>query len=361
MSKAKAILSFPVSFLFLLFLFPIQSDSLPNSLIAPVAAQSTCTPPLFQGYPSSCANINLRWLNRDPISLIDRYEIYRGGAKVGQVPGSAISFSEPVGCGFGATYTIKQVMKSGATCQVVTTGNPPHTKPCDMCTGGGSLLNLVNSASFNSPVASNSVVTVFANQGQSLTSATAGSNSLPLPINLSGTQVLVNDVPVGLFFVSPGQINFLMPQVNAGAVSVVVLGSNGERTEGSALTGPNPAVFTATANGSGVAAAQVTSDGRNYQRIYDANRMAVPVSVTNGGQPNYLVLYGTGLRDQPALEVRIGGQLCQVTYYGAHSSLPGVDQINVRLPESLRGVGIVAIVVSAAGFVSNFAQINIGN
>jgi uncharacterized protein (TIGR03437 family) len=357
MSKAKALLSFPVSILFLLFMLPSQSISLTE----PVAAQSTCTPPLFQGYPSSCANINLRWLNRDPISLIDRYEIYRGGAKVGQVPGSAISFSEPVGCGFGATYTIKQVMKSGASCQVVTTGNPPHTKPCDMCTGGGNLVNMVNSASFNSPVASNSIATIFAAQGQSLTSATASANNLPLPTNLAGTQVLVNNIAAELFYVSPSQINFLMPAVNAGAVSVLILGSNGERTEGSALTGPNPAVFTATANGNGVAAAQVTADGRNYQRIYDNNRVAVPVSVTVGGLPNYLVLYGTGLRDQPALEVRVGGQLCQVTYSGAHPNLPGVDQLNVRLPESLRGVGTVAIVVSAAGFVSNFAQINIGN
>lgn len=357
MSKAKTMVSFSVSFVFLLFLAPVRSAL----MVEPVTAQSTCTPPLFQGYPSSCSNINLRWLNRDPISLIDHYEIYRGGAKVGEAPGSAISFSEPVGCSFGATYTIKQVMKSNATCQVVTTGNPPHTKPCDMCTGGGSLVNMVNSASFNSPVAPNSVATIFANPGQSLTSVTAAAGSLPLPTILSGTQVLVNDAPVELFYVSPGQINFLMPQVNAGAVSVVVIGSNGERTEGSALTGPNPAVFTATSNGSGVAAAQVTADGRNYQRIYDANKTAVPVSVTSGGQPNYLVLYGTGIRNQPGLEVRVGGQLCQITYSGAHSSLPGVDQINVRLPESLRGVGTVAIVVSSAGFVSNFAQINIGN
>lgn len=357
MSTTKALLFIPASFLFLLFLFPVQSDSLTE----PVTAQSACTPPLFQGYPSSCANINLRWLNRDPISLIDRYEIYRGGAKVGQVPGSAITFTEAVGCGFGATYTIKQVMKSGATCQTVTTGNPPHTKPCDMCTGGGSLLNLVNSASFNSPVASNSIATIFAAQGQSLTSATASATGLPLPTNLAGTQVLINNTPAELFYVSPGQINFLMPRVNAGAVSILILGASGERTEGSALTGPNPAIFTATANGNGVAAAQVTSDGRLYQRIYDNNRVAVPVSVSNGGLPNYLVLYGTGLRDQPALEVRIGGQLCQVTYSGAHPSLPGVDQLNVRLPENLRGAGTVTIVVSAAGFVSNFAQVNIGN
>jgi uncharacterized protein (TIGR03437 family) len=358
MSRTKVL--FSVSALFLLAFGLLYGSPTPAS-IETVSAQSTCTPPAYQGFPSSCSTINLRWLNKDPISLIDHYEIYRGGTKIGDAVASAISYSDAVGCSFGAVYTIKQVMKSGASCQTVTTGNAPHTKPCDMCTGGGNLLNVVNSASFNSPVASDSVATIFANPGQSLTSSTEGASSVPLPNTLAGTQVLVNDTPASLFYVSPGQINFLMPQVNAGAVTVVVTGSNGERTEGSGLTGPNPAIITATANGGGVAAAQVTPDGQRYQRIYDANQVAVPVSVASGNQPNYLVLYGTGIRNQAGLDVKIGGQSCAVTYAGPHSNLPGVDQINVKLPESLRGAGRVAIVVTAGGFVANLSVINIGN
>lgn len=326
-----------------------------------VEAQSTCTPPLFQGYPSSCSTLNLRWLNRDAVSLIDHYDILRAGTKVGTAPGNAISYSDPVGCSFGATYTIRQVMKSGATCQTVTTGNPPHTKPCDMCTGGGQLLNLVSSASFNSPVSPNSIVTLFANPGQQLTSVTAGANSLSLPTNLSGTQVLVNGSPANLFYVSPGQINFLMPAVNVGAVSLVITGSNGERTEGSAVTAPNPGIFTVNSNGSGVAAAVITNDGRNYQRIYDGNRNAVPIRVSEGGQPTYLVLFGTGIRNQGEVQVKIGGQTCPIIWSGAHPQWAGLDQLNIQLPDSLRGVGTVQIVLSTGGFIANFAQINIGN
>src|SRR5262249_49437169 len=152
-----------------------------------VQAQSTCTPPLYQGFPSSCSNINLRWLNRDPISLIDHYEIYRDNVQVGQAPASAISFAEPVGCAFSAVYTIKQVMKSGVSCQTVTAGDPPHTKPCDLCAGGGNpgdgggTLNVVSSASFNPPASPGSIVTVFANTGQTLTSTTAAASGFPLP------------------------------------------------------------------------------------------------------------------------------------------------------------------------------------
>src|SRR5215475_371923 len=228
----------------------------------PVEAQIVCTPPLYQGYPSSCANIYLRWLNRDPISLIDHYEIYRGGLKIGQAPGNAISFSENVGCSFGSAYTIKQVMKSGASCQTVTTGNPPHTKPCDLCSGGGGpgTLNVVSAASFTAPAAPGSIATVFASAGKTLTSATAPALGLPLPTNISGTQVLLNGTPTGLFYVSPAQINFLLPDNAVGTISITIIGSNGERTEGAILTAPNPAIFTANSSGSGVAAAVVTAD-----------------------------------------------------------------------------------------------------
>ncbi len=327
-----------------------------------VEAQSACTPPLYQGYPSSCSNIHLRWLNRDPISMIDRFEIYRGGVKVGEVPGNAISFTESVGCSFAAVYTIKQVMKSGASCQTVTTGSPPHTKPCDLCPGGGGpgTLNVVSAASFNPPVAPGSIATIFAEPGQTLTSATAPATGTTLPTNIAGTQVLVNGTPTGLFYVSPTQINFLMPQSAVGTTNIVVNGSNGERTEGAVLTAPNPSLFLASSR-TGVAAALVTTDGQNFQRVADANGNAVPISVGNPGQPSYLILFGTGMRTQGPAQVRIAGRDCIVAWSGAHSLYAGLDQINVQLPDSLRGLGPVTVAVTVGGFTSNFAQINIGN
>jgi uncharacterized protein (TIGR03437 family) len=351
MSRGKSLL-----FLLVCLLSIFSSVSYRTSLPA-ADAQTSCTPPLYQGYPSACANINLRWLNQNPVSLIDHYEIFRGGAKVGETPANAISWSEAVGCGFAARYIIKQVMKSGASCSTETTGNAPHTKPCDLCTGGGAPLNLVSSASFTAPVASGSIVTIFANEGQSLTSATAAATGFPLPTNISGTQVMVNGEATSLFYVSPSQINFLMPQTNAGAVSVVMTGSSGQRTEGAALTGPNPGVFVSNR----IVAAQVTADGRTYQRTVDASGNAVPVSVGSAGRPNYLILYGTGIKDQGVLQVRVGGQLCNVVWSGPHPQFAGLDQVNVQLPESLRGVGLTGVTLTASGFVANLAQISIGN
>lgn len=351
MLRGKSLL-FPLVCVFLL----CSSVSHPVSF-QPASAQTSCTPPLYQGYPSACANINLRWLNQNPISLIDHYEIFRGGVKVGQAPGNAISWSEAVGCGFAARYIIKQVMKSGASCSTETTGNAPHTKPCDLCTGGQAVLNLVSSASFTAPVAPGSIATIFANEGQSLTAVTSAATGFPLPTNISGTQVLVNDAPASLFYVSPTQINFLMPQTNAGAVNVVVTGSGGQRTEGAALTGPNPAIYVSNR----VVAALTTADGRTYGRTVDGSGNPIPVSVSLGGKPNYLILFGTGLRDQSAVLVKVGGTVCPVIWSGPHPQFAGLDQINTQLPESLRGAGLTGVTVTAGGFVANLAQITISN
>ena len=346
-------------------IFGALTKSVETALLStkPVGAQTVCTPPLYQGYPSSCSNIYLRWLNRDAISLIDHYEIYRGGLKVGQAPGNAVSFSENVGCSFGSSYTIKQVMKSGASCQTTTTGNPPHTKPCDICSGGGGpgTLNVVSAASYTAPAAPGSIATIFADPGQTLTSTTAPALGLPLPTNISGTRVLLNGTPTGLFYVSPNQINFLLPDNAIGTINITINGSNGELTEGAILTAPNPAIFTANSTGSGVAAALVTPDGQSYQRVADSSGNEIPISVGSSGKPNFLILFGTGLRTQGPVQARIAGRDCAVTFAGANPQLEGVDQVNVQLTESLRGAGSVQVTVIVGGFVANFTRINIGN
>ncbi len=329
---------------------------------AKVGAQSVCTPPLYQGYPSTCATITVNWLSRDPIAQIDHFDIFRVGVKMGEAPAGASFFSDHVGCSFGAGYTIRQVMKSGATCSTETTGNLPHTRPCQMCIGSRTVLNVTSAATFNYPIMPNSIATLFPDPGQNLTSATAAATGeLPLPTTLGGTQVLLEGTPTGLFYVSPNQINFLMSPHRSGVVNMVITGPNGERTEGVTLTGPNPGIFTANGSGKGVAAGLITADGASFQRIFDAGGNAIPVSVGSAGRPHYLILFGTSLRNAGEVSVKIGRQACTVVWAGAHSSMPGLDQINVLLPESIRGLGLAPITVSVGGFPGNYPMINIGN
>jgi uncharacterized protein (TIGR03437 family) len=321
----------------------------------PVTAQS-CTPPLFQGYTSSCTVIPLRWLNRDPISAIDHYEIWRGGVKVGEAPASAITFSDPVGCGFLAVYTIVQINRNGAHCQTVTTGNPPHSRPCDQCQEQTPGFKAVNAASFSEPVSGGSIVAIFPTAGAQFGAQTQQATTLPLPTELAGTRVTLNGARAGLFYVSPGQLNVLLPDVTAGQYQLDIVPAAGPTISGLLYLSDSPGIFTALNNGNGPPAAVVTNDGRNFLPV-SANGQPLPVSAGTAARPNFLVLFGTGLHG--TIEVRVGGQLSDVVWAGSSPSLPGVDQINVRLPEALAGRGLVNVAVAANGLPANLTTLEI--
>ncbi|MFM8393053.1 MAG: hypothetical protein ACKOB4_03925, partial [Acidobacteriota bacterium] len=57
-------------------------------------------------------------------------------------------------------------------------------------------------------LAPNSIVAAF---GTQLAPKVEVAKTIPLPTTLENTQVLVNNIPAPLFFVSPNQINYLIP------------------------------------------------------------------------------------------------------------------------------------------------------
>jgi uncharacterized protein (TIGR03437 family) len=59
--------------------------------------------------------------------------------------------------------------------------------------------------------------------------------------------------------------------------------------------------------------------------------------------------------------VTIGGLALPVEYAGPQPQYAGLDQVNVKLPQSLRGRGMVDVVVTVDGRISNRAFLNIGN
>ncbi|MGE0127248.1 MAG: CAP domain-containing protein [Blastocatellales bacterium] len=237
----------------------------------------------------------------------------------------------------------------------------------DATIGGGGpttqTVRTVNAANFAQTISPDSIVAAF---GSQFTPSTLSATSFPLPMTLGGVSVTVNGIAAPLFYVSPSQVNFVAPSnVGAGTAMVKVM-YNGALIGTGTVTTANisPSTFTVTANGQGVAAAQTTFDGVSYQPVANSNGSARTVTVGTATRPNFLVLYGTGMRRRSSLgavRVTIGGIALSVDYLGAHSRLAGVDQINVRLPQSLRGRGMVDVVVTVDGRVSNVAKINIGN
>ena len=116
--------------------------------------------------------------------------------------------------------------------------------------------------------------------------------------------------------------------------------------------------------GKGVPAAQTTLDGVAFQSVANADATAKVLTVGTTAKPNYLVLYGTGLRRRSSMtnvRVTIGGVVSEISFLGAHSRLVGVDQMNIKLPQTIRGRGNVDVVVTIDGKTANTVTINIGN
>lgn len=243
-------------------------------------------------------------------------------------------------------------------------------------TPAGQISN-VSSASFRDhALAPESIVTAF---GANLAASTQSATSQPLPTTLAGATVKVTDSEgaerlAPLFFASPAQINYLMPDAAAnGAATITVTNSNGDVAINTALiTGVAPGLFSANANGQGVAAAiaiRFKPDGSQQTqpvaRFDQTTNQFVAAPIVMGGESDqvFLILFGTGLRGRSSLSnvaVKIGGEDAQLTFAGAQGDFAGLDQVNTRIPRSLIGREEIEVVVSIDGHTANPVRINIG-
>jgi uncharacterized protein (TIGR03437 family) len=235
----------------------------------------------------------------------------------------------------------------------------------------------VSAASFASSaaLAPESIAAAF---GTNLAASTASANGTPLPIDIGGTQLVVRDaagIPrsASLFFVSPGQINYLLPSGIAPGFATVSARRNGaEVAQGSVqIEAVAPGLFAANAAGQGLAAAVVFRRKANGEESFEpvaqfnaaANRFdPVPVDLGAATDQVFLILFGTGFRGRSALaavSATIGGAPSEVSFAGPQGSLAGLDQANLLVPRSLAGRGQVDIVFTVNAKAANPVSISI--
>jgi uncharacterized protein (TIGR03437 family) len=222
----------------------------------------------------------------------------------------------------------------------------------------------VNAASFLGPLAPGAIAAAF---GNNLATRLEAAQSLPLPTQLAGVTVRVIDSAgvehfARLFFVSPGQINYLIPEQAApGVAQIIVNNGAGVVSQGQLqIANSSPAIFTVSYNGRGLPVALTTYDGVSFEAVVNPDGSARVVSCGSVWRPNYLTLFGTGLRRASDLRVRIGGLEVTPMYAGAQGSFSGLDQINVMIPSNLpSGLpgGMTDITVVAEGRLSNTVQL----
>lgn len=233
----------------------------------------------------------------------------------------------------------------------------------------------VSAASYTPSLASESIIAAF---GSGLATATQAAATTPLPTTLAGTTVKVRDSAgternAPLFFVSPTQINYLVPPSTAnGAATITVSSSDGTLSIATpTINQVAPGLFTADASGQGLAAAvalRVKANGsQSFEPIarFDPTQsrfVPIPIDLGPEGEQVFLILYGTGIRFRSglsAVNVTLGGVSAPVSYAAAQGSLAGLDQVNVQLPRTLVGRGEVAVALTADGQAANSVRVSI--
>jgi uncharacterized protein (TIGR03437 family) len=212
---------------------------------------------------------------------------------------------------------------------------------------------LVHGASFRAgPLAPGSLASIF---GLNLTDSQGVALSL---VDSGGVRFQVAPLAV-----SPGQINWLLPAgAGLGPARVTVVKSNGQSAStGVQLERVAPGLFTANSMGVGPAAAvvvRVRADGSRehapaWQCASPAACTMTPIDITGSSDQVSVELYGTGWRGARSVSVHLNTLPVEVLYAGPATGAEGLDQVNVRIPNSIPVRGHVKLELEADGQAAN--------
>jgi uncharacterized protein (TIGR03437 family) len=195
-------------------------------------------------------------------------------------------------------------------------------------------------------------------QGGTFASETAVASTSPLPTVLADTEVQFNDVAVPLYFVAPGQINFLVPMnaPTSGRAEAVVL----KKSTGQVLAaGPiqmgtvAPGFFTSTSTGRGQVSAlnqdnTVNSPTNAIPRGQVIQLYGTGLGFVQGAPPDGTPTPGDRLYEGEKPDVFLNGlpvPAANVLFSGLAPGFVGVWQLNVRVPDNVPPGNAISILV----------------
>jgi len=207
--------------------------------------------------------------------------------------------------------------------------------------------------------------------GWQLSTGTAAAGTGTLPTILSDTTMTVRDAEgkdrlAQLYYVSPDQINFVVPAETAIGPATITVASAGRSIVSATIYVASVAPSLFEANADGLAAAnllRVRGDVSEYDPISqrDASTtqvVAIPIDLSPDTDNFYLILYGTGVRyrsSADSVKATVGGLDAQVVYAGAAGTSEGLDLVSIKLPTEVHGWA--DIVTTVDGVAANTVRI----
>ncbi|MDT5294968.1 MAG: hypothetical protein QOJ76_1848 [Acidobacteriota bacterium] len=193
-------------------------------------------------------------------------------------------------------------------------------------------LALTNSASLQGDAPSGGLATI---TGTGLTRDTSGATQTDAAAR--GLRVTIEGVSVPVLSFDDSRIHIHVPQaIGTGLGSVVVSVGGGDVTaaDDALIVAANPGLFTVAQTGTGEAVALLVS-GSLY------TRGPFPARFDNAASE--VAIFGTGWRNSLPVTVQVGGKTAKVNYAGPSGGFPGLDQLNVTIPDGVNGPAPVVV------------------
>jgi uncharacterized protein (TIGR03437 family) len=210
-------------------------------------------------------------------------------------------------------------------------------------------------------------------KGVGLAGSTAIVDTIPYQKTLSGTQVLLQNRPLPLYYASEGQVNALIPATLAPGTPQLAIVRDGIQSPGKdvLVTDLEPGLFSLDGSGTGQGAILIALSGL----------VAGPVTTSRPAQPvqrgDYISIYCTGLGaldgaapqdgapapiDQQINtilkpKVTIAGVDSNVIFSGLAPTLVGAYVVNVQVPTTIAPGDTVPVTLTIGGISSNTVTI----
>ncbi|MGA2592920.1 MAG: hypothetical protein ABSH32_23650 [Bryobacteraceae bacterium] len=318
-----------------------------HNLIAPADTTPPTTPTSLQA--AACASsVDLSWNPSTDDVGVAGYQVWRNGVQIASV--IAASYSDTgLAASTAYTYQVKAFDLSSNISQPATVSiTTPVASQISVCA-------VTNAASFTAnSLSPGAIATIF---GTNLATSSAPAGSTPLPTMLGGATVTVNGIKAPLFYASPLQINFQIPnEVQAGTASVVVaVGSVSSPPLSISVQTAAPGIFTFPLNR---AALRNPDESINNSNNPVAAGGAIVAYLTGLGPVNNPVPDGVATPDSPlsratsSYSATIGNQNANVFFLGLAPGYVGLAQANITVPSSLPS-GSYPLVITVNGVQSN--------
>jgi uncharacterized protein (TIGR03437 family) len=228
--------------------------------------------------------------------------------------------------------------------------------------------NAANLAPITNAVAPGEFVSLF---GSGLCSVTEGAPSLPLPTTLGNVQVSVNGVFAPISYVSPNQINILVPYEISGGYATFQVSSGLGLSNAVTLYERDTAsgVFTSTAGGFAPGVGPAAALHADFSPVTQSDPARVgetlQLYVTGLGAVNPAVADGAAALVKPLslvvadIGVFVDGQNATVTFKGLAPGFAGLYQVNFVVPSGVSSGQLVGLSVSTPDALTNEAKLYI--